>query len=133
MKYSLEQLENDISDVITELAEMRKAKGHDYSGASDDNLDNYRDGGWQYVWYRLGEKYRRVKNIIELGERAVKDETVEETLKDNVNLALYALIMYRQEKPVTIKGIPLSDAKLPTSRITTYIPPLKQENKDGSV
>ena len=103
MNYTIQDLENDISDVITELAQMRKAKGHDYSGASSDNLSNYRDFGWKYVIGRLGEKYHRLVNIIKLDKIEVLDETVEDTLKDMINLSLYSLIMRRQEDAVQAK------------------------------
>ena len=96
--YTLIDLEKDVENIISELAEVRAAKGHDYSGTTD-TLDNLRAFGWKGVVVRLGDKFHRLKHFILSGEDLlVKDESIEDTLQDFVNYALFSLILYRQER-----------------------------------
>jgi len=95
--YTIDDLENDISDVIAELSKIRKAKGHDYSG-TDDTLDNLREFGSFGVVVRIGDKFKRLKHFYKQGTLEVQDERIEDTMQDLINYALYLLIMYRQEK-----------------------------------
>ena len=97
INYPLADLERDIESLIGELAEVRKAKGHDYSSDAD-TLENMRDWGWQGVLVRIGDKYKRLMNTVKKGNVACKDESVEDTMQDLINYALFMLIMYRQEK-----------------------------------
>lgn len=88
--------ENLIRDVFeTELLPMLRAKGHDYSGNAN-SFGNLSDFGWQGVVVRLGDKYHRLKNFAKAGELKVKDESIEDTLKDMINYAFFCLIMRRQ-------------------------------------
>ena len=105
--YTIDNLEADILLLISELSAMRKSKGHDYSG-SVDTLDNLRDFGWKGIVVRLGDKYKRLKHfVLSGGDLKVKDEKIEDTLKDLINYSLYALILYRQErdKPVIHEAV----------------------------
>ena len=98
MSYTLINLEQDIENIISELAEVRAKKGHDYSGTAD-TLDNLRAFGWKGVVVRLGDKFNRLKHFVLSGEDLlVKDESIEDTLQDFINYALFSLILYRQEK-----------------------------------
>ncbi len=101
--YTLIELEKDIESIITELAEVRAKKGHDYSGV-EDTLDNLRAFGWRGVVVRLGDKFHRLKHYILSGDDLmVVDESIEDTLQDFVNYALFSLILYRQEKTARAK------------------------------
>ena len=97
--YTLIDLEKDIEQIIQELSEVRAQKGHDYSG-TEDTLDNLRAFSWQGVVVRLGDKFHRLKHFIKSnnGKLKVKDESIEDTMQDFVNYALFMLILYRQEK-----------------------------------
>ena len=96
--YQLIDLEADVESIITELAGVRARKGHDYSG-TEDTLDNLRDYGWKGVEVRLGDKQKRLMHFIQSGgDLRVKDESIEDTMKDRINYALFSLILYRQEK-----------------------------------
>ena len=44
MKYTIEDMEKEVSEIVAGLADMRRAKGHDYSG-TEDTLDNLREFG----------------------------------------------------------------------------------------
>lgn len=78
-----------------ELIPILRAKGHDYSGT--DMLGNLRDFGWQGVIVRIGDKYHRLKNFCKQGELKVKDETIEDTLKDLINYGFLALLLKRYD------------------------------------
>lgn len=97
MSYTINDLEKDISDINIELSDIRKAKGHDYSG-EEDTFDNLRDFGSLGVAARMGDKYHRLKWFYQQGILAVENETVEDTIKDLINYAYFLLLLYRQEK-----------------------------------
>jgi len=127
--YTIENLEHDIGGVVGELAEVRRAKGHDYSGL-EDTLDNLREFGWRGVVVRIGDKFKRLKWFSKQNKLAVSDETVEDTMGDLINYALYCLILYRQEK---------EEIRTPASVYVpgeiTYpgcVPPLKPSSAKGA-
>lgn len=96
--YTLIELERDVEAIIQELALVRAQKGHDYSG-TEDTFTNLRIFGWQGVVVRLGDKFNRLAHFIKSGgELKVLDEKIEDTMQDFINYALFALILYRQEK-----------------------------------
>ncbi len=95
--YTIEQLESDINGIVTDLAKMRKAKGHDYSG-TEDTFDNLREFGSRGVLVRIGDKFKRLKHFYSQGELSVKDETVLDTMRDLINYALFLFILHQQEQ-----------------------------------
>ncbi len=97
MSYTILKLEEDISQIITELSKMREAKGHDYSG-TEDTLDNLREFGSFGVLVRIGDKFKRLKHFYDQGELKVTDEKIEDTMDDLINYTLYLKIMYQQER-----------------------------------
>jgi len=96
-KYTIDDLEKDIEDINTELSMMRKAKGHDYSG-EEDTFDNLREFGSLGVLVRLVDKIRRLIHFFEQAPLFVKDESIEDTMKDLINYAYFLKIIYQQEK-----------------------------------
>ena len=97
MSYTIDEMEKEIGDIITELSEMRRDKGHDYSGI-EDTLDNIREFGAFGVLVRIGDKFKRLKHFYAQGFLRVENESAEDTICDLINYALFMLIMYRQEK-----------------------------------
>ena len=97
MKYTIDNLEGDVQEIIDELQEMRKSKGHDYSGTKD-TLDNLREFGSFGVLVRIGDKFKRLKHFYKQGNLAVKDESIQDTMHDLINYALFLLIIYLQEQ-----------------------------------
>ena len=67
------------------------AKGRDYSG-TDDAMSNFHDFGWKGILVRIGDKFHRCKNLSKKDSAAVKDESIEDTLLDQANYCLLALI-----------------------------------------
>jgi len=79
-----------------ELMPLARAKGHDYSGQGD-SLSNLKDFGVLGVCVRIGDKYHRLKNfLLSGGTLKVKDETIEDTIKDLIIYGFLALILKRQ-------------------------------------
>jgi len=100
--YTNDDLERDIDDIITELAIIRKAKGHDYSG-EEDTFDNLREFGSLGVLARLTDKVKRLIRFYQQNPLYVKDESIEDTMKDLINYALYLKIMFEQEKNAGVR------------------------------
>ena len=96
MKYTIDDMEYDIRNIIFNLGDMRRDKGHDYSGTVD-TLDNLREFGSFGVLVRIGDKFKRLKHFYKQGELKVKDEKILDTMDDLINYALYLKIMYLQE------------------------------------
>ena len=87
-----EQVIRDIFE--DELLPILRAKGHDYAG--DDAFGNLRDFGWKGIVVRMSDKYHRLKNFCLSGSLSVKDESIEDTLRDLINYGLLCLVMKRQ-------------------------------------
>jgi hypothetical protein len=91
-------------EIMAELADLFRAKNADY-GATDDPWINFREaeglGVSPFVgcMVRKGDKWRRAKNLIEKGEenRAVKDESLLETLRDDVVYGIIAICLNEEE------------------------------------
>ena len=92
-----------------------------YSGGKDSDviLDLVRRSGVKYEAHhhlttadppeivRLQDKWKRLKNFALVGSLKVKDESFEDTLKDNAVYSLLAIILWREksakdDNPVTI-------------------------------
>lgn len=112
MKYSIDDLEQDIDSVIDELRELRKNKGHDYS-EGDDTLENLRPCGSYGVVVRIGDKFHRLKSLLKKEDIACKDEKIEDTMKDLINYALYLLIMHRHSTPTTATTVKTATSEPP--------------------
>jgi hypothetical protein len=80
-----------------ELIPLISAKGKDYSGEKN-VLACFDDFGWRGVVVRIGDKYYRLKNFAKTEKLQVKNETIEDTIKDMLNYLFFALILYRAEK-----------------------------------
>jgi hypothetical protein len=80
-----------------EIMPLNERKGHDYSG-KEDSMANMRDFGFLGIVIRLGDKWHRLKNFAKTGHLKVEDEKIEDTLKDMINYAFFALMFSREEK-----------------------------------
>jgi len=94
-------------ELLEELKELHNRKSHDYAG--EDRLANFRLSRmlgiepWIGCLIRAGDKYSRLCQFARSKELKVKDETVEDTLKD---LSIYALLAIQlfEEKEGDING-----------------------------
>ena len=89
---TLEETEKRMRIIFNELLELRRQKGHDYAGERD-SINNLRDFGWRGVIVRISDKYHRLKNFVKHNKLEVKDETIDDTLKDLIVYGFLALIM----------------------------------------
>lgn len=78
-----------------ELVPITIKKGHDYAG-NQDCLSNLNDFGWKGVVVRISDKYHRLKNFTLSDQLMVKDENIEDTIKDMINYLFFAMIMKRR-------------------------------------
>jgi len=95
--YSLKTLEADILTIVRGLANMRAAKGHDYSGTID-TLENLREFGSFGVLVRIGDKFKRLKHFFKTSHPfAVESETLMDTVNDLINYSLFLRILIDHE------------------------------------
>lgn len=89
-------------EILKELQDLHDRKNHDYAGDNPlGNLEMCEMGGvpaWKGVIVRLTDKMARLLSFARKGELQVKDESVEDTLKDMAIYAILGLILYRTRK-----------------------------------
>ncbi len=89
-------------ELIEEIKEIHSRKNKDYAG--DNPLSNFMMceklgiSAWKGVLVRMGDKYSRLCSFAKAGEFKVKDESVEDTLKDLAVYSLICLILFREGK-----------------------------------
>jgi hypothetical protein len=87
--------------VLHELAEIHAAKNQDYA-EPEDAFANFRLSTlagiepWVGAVVRMGDKYSRIAGFAKRGSLAVKEESIEDTLKDLAVYSLVALLLYRE-------------------------------------
>ena len=91
-------------DIFEGCLNIAKAKGRDYSG-DQDGMKNFRTFGWKGIVVRLNDKMERIVQFAKSGSFQVKDESIEDTLKDLINYAALTLIMYREEQQKPQDGL----------------------------
>ena len=88
--------------LLDELKEIHSQKNHDYAG-EDDPLKNFRMSenmgipAWKGCLIRISDKFSRLCSFAKKEEYEVKDESIEDTLKDLAVYSLICLILYRGE------------------------------------
>lgn len=77
---------------FSSLVELTKKKNHDYAGASNDPFTNFLlversqiVSAEKGIMVRMMDKVSRINNFIDQGVLKVKDESIEDTLKDLAN------------------------------------------------
>ena len=82
---------NNIREIAREIADLVEKKNHDYNNSFDKTINEYGDVAY---FLRLEDKLSRLKNLTKK-EAKVKDEAIEDTLKDIVG---YTLLMLNYKK-----------------------------------
>lgn len=82
-----------------ECLPLGRKKSHDYGG--EDCWGNLRRGNWQGIVMRLCDKADRLFNVTFYEEAQVNDESLEDTLIDIINYAMFTLIMYRNNDTIS--------------------------------
>jgi len=104
MKYTILNLENDISKINQELSGIRSDRGKRY-GAIEDALKNVRDadpeGSWRAAYIAAVENLNRIRNMFMTPtvEQDIKD--FENATDDLINYAYYIKILGRQKRVST--------------------------------
>lgn len=83
--------------ICEELNSLYERKNHDYG---DSFHRTFLEEGLAVSRIRLSDKLSRLKNLTTKGERAVLDETIEDTLLDLANYAIMTVIELRDEGEV---------------------------------
>lgn len=93
---------SDFKKIIDDIWELHENKDHDYAGGSYLNnfMSSHRIGipAWKGVLIRMQDKVSRIENFSTQDEMKVKDESVEDTLKDLAVYSILCLILYRNRK-----------------------------------
>jgi len=92
----------DFYKLIKELKEIHSSKNHDYSGEGDPfknfKLSEESMGipAWKGCLIRISDKFSRLCNFAKKEKYEVKDENIEDTLKDLAVYSLICIILYRE-------------------------------------
>lgn len=81
-------------DIAMEMTRLYAKKNADYG---DSFGESFREFGLGSAVIRIGDKYRRFKNLI-ARKAMVKDESIEDTLLDMANYAIMTVIELRQSQ-----------------------------------
>ena len=96
------ELINSVQETFNECMEILRAKQHDYA-TKEDALQNFRYaelvsvGPQKAVLVRIAEKLSRVSNLLDQ-EEAVKDEKIEDTIRDMVNYMAILKAMLEEKR-----------------------------------
>ena len=87
--------------LLDELKEIHSNKNHDYSGEGDPfknfkMSENMGVPAWKGCLIRISDKFSRLCSFAKREEYKVKDENIEDTLKDLAIYALICIILYRE-------------------------------------
>ena len=91
----------DFYKLIDEIREIHSNKNHDYSGEGDPfrNFklsENMNVPAWKGCLIRINDKFSRLCSFAKKEEFKVKDENIEDTLKDMAVYSLICIILYRE-------------------------------------
>ena len=102
------ELPDFVEHFFVEVLETIKDKNRDYSGEGSDAFRNFKRCETYGIkaevgmFVRLLDKVGRLSSFLEKGELAVKDEAVEDTLKDlaGYTAILAAFLAYKKSKTI---------------------------------
>lgn len=92
---SSEDKVNMFQDIVDEMTNIYVDKNHDYGDSVHDTYERY---GMTSFLVRMEDKINRIKTLTEGETIKVKDEKIEDTLKDLANYAILAIMEMRREK-----------------------------------
>lgn len=81
-------------DILKELNEIYEKKNADYGNSFENSLNKF---GVLPTVIRLNEKVNRLKSLC-IGKQQVKDESIEDTLKDIANYAIITVKWLKNRK-----------------------------------
>lgn len=89
--------------IIDELKDLHSRKSRDYN-SQEDAMSNFKIcekagiPAWKGIVVRLSDKFSRLLSFCKREEFKVKDETVEDTLKDLANYSILCIVSLRERK-----------------------------------
>ena len=87
--------EKEFKDITDEMLKIFIQKNHDYGNAFEESMN---EEGLTSARVRLGDKWRRFKQLSK-GEKAlVEDESIKDTLLDMANYAILTLMWLNKNK-----------------------------------
>lgn len=106
----MNEFETKITNATTDLSDTLIAKNHDYGNAFHDSVQEF---GNTVMAIRLNDKMNRLKTLIKTDQQ-VKDETIEDTLRDLAGYAILSLIEMNDQKVLdnTLKQIDENTKKI---------------------
>ena len=81
----------ELKEIHRQCLELAARKNNDYGTA----VDNISVAGLEGIAVRLFDKAARLLSLTRSAERKVKDETLEDTLKDMVNYASFGVCLLK--------------------------------------
>lgn len=87
-------LSEEYQKILEEVEHLRAQKNADYGNSF---FETYQEFGIMGVRMDLGRKMQRLKTFSETGQFSVKDESMDDLLKDIANLAMNALVWWRHK------------------------------------
>lgn len=92
----------EFESIVSEMVQIHHKKNHDYAGGDylSDLIASRRMGllPWKNALLRMQQKMSRMESFCKQNEFEVKDESVEDTLKDMAVYSILCLILYRNKK-----------------------------------
>ena len=88
--------------IVDQMKEIHRTKSHDYAG--DDYLSDLRASNrmaipsWKNAALRIQQKMSRLESFCRQEELLVKDESIEDTLKDMAVYSILCLMLFRNKK-----------------------------------
>ena len=89
--------------LLQKMKETYSIKNHDYA-SNKDPMSNFKEceeigvDAFRGVLVRMSDKWSRIRQLTSKGTNLVKDESIEDTLKDLAVYALIAILLHRDRR-----------------------------------
>ncbi|QNR70187.1 DUF1599 domain-containing protein [Paenibacillus peoriae] len=83
-----------IEEICNEVESLLKRKNHDYGNSFSIQFEKY---GILSALIRMDDKMRRLENLVQ-GSKAKVEESIEDTLLDQIGYGILALVELRKQK-----------------------------------
>ena len=97
--------DNPFDAELIKMLDIFRAKNADYSGSDQkDPLKNFKSAAelgvdpFVGILIRMSDKWMRIQNLTRTGKQSVKDEALEDTLRDLANYAILAIMAMKDAK-----------------------------------
>jgi len=90
----MNEFETKVTNATADLSDTLIAKNHDYGNAFHESVQDF---GNAVMAIRINDKAKRLKTLLKTDQQ-VKDESIEDTLRDLAGYAILSLIELEQQK-----------------------------------